>query len=196
MTTERVVEVPWVLGKVAGARRILDVGACDSAYLAQLAATGAEVWANDTRDFEAPAGVRKLIGSAGCIDMPGHFDLVTCVSVLDHVGLEAYGNAARPGELLTVALRLRDLLAPGGRLVLTVPFGRPQVTTHPGGAQRVFGLRLLAELFPDYDWHELDLQLWRRVGEAYELARLTEVIDAEYGGFRAEAVLGWELLLK
>lgn len=56
-----------------------------------------------------------------CLD--GSFDLVMCVSVLEHAGLTAYGQYAdQPADLCLFSEMLR-VLREGGRLLLTVPFG-------------------------------------------------------------------------
>jgi hypothetical protein len=53
---------------------------------------------------------------------------VLCVSTIEHVGLGWYGEAPQAPEADRQAVkRLAELLRPGGRLVLTVPYGRAGV---------------------------------------------------------------------
>jgi 2-polyprenyl-3-methyl-5-hydroxy-6-metoxy-1,4-benzoquinol methylase len=202
--TERVVEVPWVLAHLGQPQRILDVGACGSAYLPQLVATGAKVWALDTRPLDAVVhGVEQVVSNAASAKLDGElpfwvpderFDLIVCVSVIDHVGLAAYGNQADAGALGHFARNLHDWLCPGGRLLLTTPFGRDHVTTHPGGAQRVFGAAALERLFPISHWKQHDCAFWKLAEDGeYHQASIAQVLNAEYAGHRAGACLAWEL---
>jgi len=53
------------------------------------------------------------------------FNLVTCLSTLEHVGLGRYGDALSPQGDIQLANALKALLKPGGILILSVPLGRP-----------------------------------------------------------------------
>ena len=129
-TDERVVELPWVLSRLSG-RSALEVGYAfaEAPYLAALVRAGFERLVGvDLAAAEVPfeavqADVRELpFGD-------GEFDLVLCVSTLEHVGADntQYGVDAPEGaETRLRALReLRRVLAPAGRLLLTVPCGEP-----------------------------------------------------------------------
>jgi SAM-dependent methyltransferase len=131
-TNDRSVEVPWALQRVGSARRVLDVGCSTSDYLADLAARklrrGRRVYGLDP---DAPRPIRNVGVVKGTVVAPpfppDSFDLILCISTVEHVGLPIYGQREFPhGD--TLAMRhMRRLLAPGGRLLLTVPFGRAQV---------------------------------------------------------------------
>src|SRR6266498_3895597 len=59
-------------------------------------------------------------------------DTVACISTLEHVGMAqsfAYSAArpfpdARPDDAFAALAELRRVLTPGGRLLLTIPYGR------------------------------------------------------------------------
>jgi SAM-dependent methyltransferase len=131
-TNDRSVEVPWALQRVGSARRVLDVGCSTSDYLAELAREeprgGRRVYGLDP---DAPQPIRNVGVVKGTVVVPpfptGTFDLILCISTVEHIGLPIYGQREFPhGD--TLAMRhMRRLLAPGGRLLLTVPFGRAQV---------------------------------------------------------------------
>lgn len=197
MVTERSVEIPWLVANLGTPRHILDIGSADATYVDALLATGAEVTLCDTRKIDQKnAVVWQWIGSAAQMpaDWTGMFDLVTCISVLDHIGLDAYGNAADDTLLARTVAELARVTAPGGRLLLTVPFGRDHVTTHPGGGQRVFDFGALWKLFDADAWHFGDVSCWRLENNQYEPVPMKDIADAEYGGWRANAVIALELV--
>ena len=77
------------------------------------------------------------------------FDVVTCISTIEHVGLGAYGEPPGAKDSDMVAMRrIRELTKPGGLLVLTVPLGEAGVDDVPDvrpcrapGAARGLGAR-------------------------------------------------------
>ena len=130
-TDERVVEIPWVLARLSG-RRALEVGYAfaEPPYLAALLTAGfEELTGVDLAVADVPgmttvqADVRELPFAAGA------FDLVLCVSTLEHVGADntGYGLAAEDdgASRLTALRELRRVLSPRGRLLVTVPCGEP-----------------------------------------------------------------------
>lgn len=193
--TERAVEIPWVLGKLDGANHILDVGSAGAKYLPSLALRGESVTAIDTRPFAAPPGIdgRQMDARHLPADWNGRFDAITCISVLDHVGLDAYGNTEDKEALPAVIAELERVTVKGGRLLLTVPVGKPQLTTHPGGGQRVFSPNEITDLFPAGMWRMSDCAFWKRSGDDYERATADEVASAGYDGWRADAAGAWEI---
>jgi SAM-dependent methyltransferase len=148
-TNERSVEAPWALQRIGGARRVLDVGCSTSDYLAKLAreeaARGRRVYGLDP---DAPQPIRNVGVVKGTIVAPpfptASFDLILCVSTVEHIGLPIYGQHEFPyGDILAMR-HMRRLLAPGGRLLLTVPFGCAQVNPwfrvyDRGGLRRLAG---------------------------------------------------------
>jgi SAM-dependent methyltransferase len=131
-TNDRSVEVPWVLQRIGAARRVLDVGCSTSSHLEDLTATRSR---RRRRVYGLDPDAPRPIGNAGIVKgtvvappFPvASFDLILCISTVEHIGLPIYGQREFPhGD--TLAMRhMRSLLAPGGHLLLTVPFGRAQV---------------------------------------------------------------------
>jgi len=115
---ERPIEYGFVFRKVAELqpRTVLDVGTGSTALPHLLRTCGALVTASDNvRDYW-PAGMINRHYHVVDDDIthtrlkPG-FDLVTCISVLEHI--EDFRGAVR---------NMLQLLAPGGHLILTCPF--------------------------------------------------------------------------
>lgn len=193
--TERSVELPWLLTHIGTPRRLLDIGSADAAYVPVLYELCRDLYLCDTRPFVATVPAEKHIGSAHRLpqEWTDCFDLVTCVSMLDHVGLDAYGNSTDDAMLPAVIAEMGRVLISGGRLLVTAPVGRAQVTKHPGGGQRIFDLGELLALFDESVWNTIQVRTWRLVGEHYQPVASVEVADAEYLEWRAEAVAALEV---
>jgi SAM-dependent methyltransferase len=130
---ERPIEIPWCLARYDGEPRVLDVGYAfaEPAYLAGLVALGThELVGVDLAEAEVP-GLRSVV--ADVRELPfraGSFDLILCISTLEHVGLDntVYGLAVEQDEETQerALLELHRVLAPRGRLLVTVPTGEDQ----------------------------------------------------------------------
>ena len=132
-TTERVIEIPWTLSRYQGEQRVLDIGSSFALpfYLDELRGLGIpELHGVDL----APRAVRGIrMTRADVRAMPfrdGYFGLVLCVSTIEHIGFvnDIYGvDAPKDPHGDVAALReMRRVLAPNGRIVVTVPYGAAQ----------------------------------------------------------------------
>jgi len=131
-TNERIVEFPYAvraLGALPPGARVLDVGSAESTLAFSLACLGYDVTAVDPRGypFEHPR-LRVLASGVEDIDDKSGFDAVVCLSTVEHIGVEAYGQEAAGRADLDAMRRLRAVSKPGGLLVLTTPFGRSEMT--------------------------------------------------------------------
>ena len=129
---ERVVEVPFTLralGDVPLGGRILDFGASESTFALSLATMGYAVTALDLRPYPFEhSNLTSLAVPLEEFSAPDDsFAAITVISTVEHVGLGWYGE--QPGQFddLRAMARLRELLMPGGTLVLTVPYGAAAV---------------------------------------------------------------------
>ena len=187
---ERIVEIPFVLDSLRGDEaHILDVGCNEAKYLEFFPADktiGIDVRAHTCI-------IPHVIGDITRTTLPEHyFDLVLCVSTLDHIGFAAYGQEAQ-AELWKVAmLKMHQLTRAGGRLVLTVPFGKSGVYPFGQGEQKVFGAD---------EWAWIQAQ-WAKVlsdkfylfdGLRYQRCFEHELAEVGYGENRALGVLCAEL---
>ncbi len=164
LVNERVIEQPWVFAAVGAADpplRIVDVGGSESTVAVSLATLGHHVEVIDPRGY--PVQHPNLVAHACRLDEydgPGGWDVAVCLSAVEHFGLEHYGQDATSSRADHAALaRLRELVAPGGRLLLTVPFG-PAFTV--AGFERIYDEATLAELVDGWtvsattvaQWHD------------------------------------------
>jgi SAM-dependent methyltransferase len=188
---ERALEIPWMLARYAGEQRILDVGTAfaEPAYVEGLGELGAPELV--TVDLAEPATVL-----ADVRDLPfedGRFDLVYCVSTLEHVGRdnELYEiDAALDEHGDEAALReLRRVLAKHGRLLVSVPTG-----VHDDQGWQVQREPLAwVELFERTGYTVYEDELYVRDVDGWRTATLAEAARAAYADHGAGAVLLAEL---
>jgi SAM-dependent methyltransferase len=80
---------------------------------------------------------------------------LSCMHVVEHVGLGRYGDPLDPEGDLKSMSELQRVVAPGGSLLFVVPIGRPVVRFN---AHRVYSYRQIVEVF-----RQLDLEEWALV---------------------------------
>lgn len=136
---QRKVEYGFVLDNLSLERKkALDVGCLGSNLADFLYLYGYDVWGIDVRNPVDGGGkpynvVRGDIRATGFPD--GFFDLITCISTLEHVGLKGYGFPERDDELEGDIAALREMmrvLKAGGVLIVTVPMGAPFTIRYEG----------------------------------------------------------------
>lgn len=133
---ERVVELVLAHSTYSPGARVLDVGhsnimECHRRFLTTLVQprhlTGIDIASPeyDTRVYYE----RSIMGDITDTGLPSFsFDLIWCVSTLEHVGMDnsvyTENFVRRTGMDATALAEMVRLLAPGGLLLVTVPFGR------------------------------------------------------------------------
>jgi 2-polyprenyl-3-methyl-5-hydroxy-6-metoxy-1,4-benzoquinol methylase len=169
LVNERIVEQPFVFGALAGlapGSRIVDVGGSESTVGLSLASLGHEVVVVDPRPHPlAHPSLRHVAAPLeGFADDGGGFDAAVVLSAVEHFGLGHYGAGADGRADLAALRRLRELVRPGGRLVLTVPFAQ---AASADDFQRVYDDAGLAELLEGWTVERtakvgrLDKDTWR-----------------------------------
>jgi SAM-dependent methyltransferase len=133
---ERVVEFPWLFAQGLGGR-VLDAGsALNHEHILEHALPRVDDLHVVTLAPEPLAFPERGVSYvfADVRDLPyrnGYFDTVVSVSTLEHIGMDntlygvAQGRAADPErELLRAANELVRVTAPGGHILVTVPYGQ------------------------------------------------------------------------
>ena len=108
---------------------VLDVGSSGSVLPTILAALGNHVVCIDVREWPAIwpnlQFIKCDLADSGFAFES--FDVITCVSTIEHIGLGTYGDKEDvDGDIKGVAM-LRKYLKPDGRMILTVPFGKSAI---------------------------------------------------------------------
>jgi SAM-dependent methyltransferase len=134
---ERIAEIPWAVANLP-AGRVLDAGSAlnHEVILARLSQrAGSLTITTFTAEEEHPHPGLEYV-TADLRDLPfadAAFDAVVSISTLEHVGMDnsEYGSdePASPepdGELDRALSELRRVLRPGGRLLITLPYGQAE----------------------------------------------------------------------
>ena len=113
-------------------KELLDLGSSGSFLPGIMAALGCRVTCYDVRVW--PMKWPNLIVKTGdllAVDQGSFpmasFDAISCISTIEHLGLGRYGDAVEVDGDLAGMHRLKEVLKPGGLMILTVPFGRAEV---------------------------------------------------------------------
>jgi len=137
---ERCIEYPWFFARSGpGVRVILDAGSA----LNRPEVIAHPFWNDKKLTVLTLAPDEHCFWQRGISyhygdlrDLPfrdGHFDEVACISTLEHIGMDnAFytgrndGAGSKPLDFKIALQEMRRVLRPGGRLLLTVPFGKYQ----------------------------------------------------------------------
>lgn len=164
---ERAVEVPIALGFLegSGGKRVLEVGNVLSHYV--------DVSHDVVDKYEKAPGVINV--DAVEFDPGRRYDLVVSISTLEHIGADE--EPARPGAALEAVENLKRLLAPGGKMIATVPVGLNE--------------ELDRVLFSTANPFEKTRALKRRAGNTWQQVDPGTVRRCRYreSSFRADAIL-------
>ncbi|MCB0154269.1 MAG: glycosyltransferase, partial [Anaerolineae bacterium] len=184
---ERCIEYPWFFAVAdPAARQYLDAGSA----LNQEFAVRHPFWSGQRLTLAPLAPADVLVDLPWLASWPGDlrqtdfstgfFDEIVCLSTLDQVGQAASSfsrDAAKYDNLIETLKELRRVLTPGGRLLLTVPFGKYQ---HWGEFQQ-FDSLLLERAANAFGAIRRQERFYRYTSQGWQLARAAaECANLEY----------------
>jgi SAM-dependent methyltransferase len=145
----RMVELPFVLANLDIENgRILDAGCVWSRLPLEMASLGHKVWGADLRDYEYSHPNFTFVKTDLCRTPfeNDFFDRITCVSVIEHIGIGYYGDPV--GEALDrkAVEEFHRILKPGGKLILTTHYG----IFEDGHPIKVYNRRMLDKLIEGF----------------------------------------------
>ncbi len=101
------------------------------------------------------SGLHSL--AADVVHLPfasGSIESLSCLHVIEHIGLGRYGDPLNPDGSLLAARELQRVLKPGGLMYLSAPIGRERVCFN---AHRVFDPSTVRNFFPELELIEFSL---------------------------------------
>lgn len=184
---ERVVEYPWLLAQ-RPFERTLDAGSTLNLdfVLDRIQPHVSDLHIVTLRPEDVAYPERGIsYAYADLRDLPfrdGLYDTVVCLSTIEHVGMDnalygGPGRAADPrGEARRAVAELRRVLAPGGRLLMTVPYGR--AADH--GWFRQFGRADVEELIDWVSPASTTVTVFHYTADGWTVSDLAAAADAVY----------------
>ena len=122
--TDRYIEYPWAIGNLPSPpAKVLDVGCSGSIFPLLLKALGYETYGIDIRQYY-PQGKFFFTKSDVSVNLyqDDFFDVITAISVVEHIGLKGRYSAHEDMEGDVKALQeIYRILKPEGLFLMTVP---------------------------------------------------------------------------
>ena len=174
VVSERIVEMPFVLRNLDKEEFVLDIGSSGSVIPLELAHLGYKVWAVDQRTYPLTHPNLVFVRTDACATglPPIFFDAAISLSTIEHIGIGFYGDPERERGDDAAMRELCRVLKPSGKLILTVPFGRPCETW-----QRVYDSGGLARLLANF--HVEKSQFYRKHKETWIATVEAELSDVD-----------------
>ena len=189
LVNERIVEYPQIFQWIRPGGKVLDIGCVTSRMPMQLASLGYEVHGLDFRQypFSHPnfnfhrADIFKWSPEQS-------FDIVLLISALEHFGLGDYGDLVVPEADKLAVEKIFDLLSDNGQLIVTLPFGKPEVTKK----HRIYDMKRLKFLFSDFTWK--NQRCFKRIDDVWFPSSVEELEDVASSGMPPNGVMALNLI--
>jgi SAM-dependent methyltransferase len=187
---ERLVEYPWLYTRFSNGRaRLLDAGSTlNHRFVLSLPRLTERSVVCMTLANEARVGMSHVAYTRADLRRPPFepetFDEIACISTLEHVGMDntrlytanVTFREHRPDDFRVALRELRNLLRPGGRLFLTVPFGRYE---NHGWLQQ-FDADGIREVIAAFNPSALDVTCFRYNTTGWQVADMEGCGDCGY----------------
>lgn len=205
--SERVVELPWVAARLAGASAglTLDAGSTlNHGYMLDRVLPAVRalhvVTLAPERESFPERGVSYLYADLRDLPLRAQlYDTAVCLSTLEHVGMDVSGYNARAAvdadpqrAAIQAAREIRRVVKPDGRVLLSVPFGRPDDL----GWVRQFDEPSLRELIAGFGPADVELSVYRYARDEWQLSSLEDAAGSPSRPYWATAVACVEMRLR
>ncbi len=202
---ERAVEYPWIVSKLKGKDKlILDAGSAlnfpfvlDSIGMREKTFVLCTL-SPEEEHYSSPRVSYIYDDLRGTMLKSGHFDVVTCISTIEHIGLDntkLYSGDERyleeqVDDYLKVVVELRRVLKPGGKLLLTVPYGKYQ---NHGWLQQ-FDRPMIESLVNAFDGSGCTADYFRYQNNGWRISASEACDGDEYFDFHAATEFSEDML--
>ena len=168
----------WLARRLAAARPALHVDIGSSVLTLSVASATTEIVFLDYRPLRSRlSGLHGVAGDITRLPLrSGSLGSLSSLHVIEHIGLGRYGDPLDPQGSVKAAAELARVVAPGGRLYLSVPVGRERICFN---AHRVFHPESIVAMFAP-----LKLEQFALVddsGDFHEGANMTDGHALDYG---------------
>ena len=163
--TSRSREYDFILNNVSPRKTmIMDIGSVGSLLPLKLAEKGHKTYVVDTREYhEKHPNITCITKDINSTDFSENFfDEIICVSVLEHIGMSAYGDPTyKDGDEITAQL-FAKILKNSDKLLITMPFAGeykilPWLDTH----EKIYDYKSVITLFKN----------WKLIKEEYYIPK-------------------------
>ena len=171
----------WAMRVLARTRPAQHVDVASSLYFAALASAFVPVRYYEYRPVDLRLS-QLSCGQADLLRLPfadRSIPSLSCMHVIEHVGLGRYGDALDPDADLAAMAELRRVLAPGGNLLFAAPVGKPRVQFN---AHRIYAFDHVREAFAGLELVEFALVPDRQNGHSLITNATKEQADAQRYG--------------
>jgi SAM-dependent methyltransferase len=200
--TERAIEIPWALSKYNGGTRVLEVG-CSFAsenpeYIQALRDLNIpELHGIDVSSVDAPHFIKRTADIRDSGYEAGFFDFILCISTLEHVGKDNTKYYKPVAELprhwqetskpdAEALIEIFRILRPGGKLIVTVPFGK----FVDYGWFTHYDSRAISTLFESIPSASISAEYFKYTEEGWMACAAAELAETSYGDNGAAAAAG------
>ncbi len=153
----RSVEYAFILDNLPRGRlKLLEVGAASSLLVYELQRRGFDTYATDARPYgeRLPSSIKFSVDDITASKFSGEFfDIVTCVSTIEHIGLGAYGDPKHNNGDREAMDEMKRIVKPSGVILLTTQVGREYafLPNAPEARERVYDEEALSRLLEGLD---------------------------------------------
>ena len=137
----------WAARKLAQIKPVVHTDIASSLYFVGIASAFVPIQFYDFRPPELALS-NVEVGQADLLRLPftnGELKSLSCLHVIEHIGLGRYGDAVDPDGDRKAARELARVVAPGGSLLVVVPVGAAKLRFN---AHRVYSKQMVLDLFP------------------------------------------------
>lgn len=157
---------------------IVDVGSRIDGYIAQLLSSTKVTYVDirPIKEFHE----NFIFKEGSILDLPfknGTLDAISCLHVIEHIGLGRYGDVINPLGYKDGINELKRVVKPGGKIIFGTPVGNERLNFN---AHRVFNPETIVDCFKPFNLDEFSL-IDDKGLEVIKNATFSDAVNCYYG---------------